>query len=154
MKYDWDFGDGTTASGKVIVHAWTTPGARTLKLTVTGNGTDTGGTSTVNIAMNVTPVKFKAMIVPGAAHLDLGTGVWGTDVSVSNPGSDTLTITPNFVPYVDGARTPGRLPDRLRPGLSFQLAPGASWSQVDIVSSERRQQQRHAHLRPRSADRS
>src|SRR5206468_3077551 len=79
-KYDWDFGDGTTASGRVVVHAWSAPGARTLKLTVTGNGTDTGGSSSVNIAMNVTPVTFKAMIVPGAAHLDLGARIWGTDV--------------------------------------------------------------------------
>jgi PKD repeat protein len=133
-KYDWDFGDGTTANGKVVVHAWSTPGARTLKLTVTGNGTDTGGSRSVNIAMNVTPVKFKAMIVPGAAHLDLGASVWGTDVSVSNPGADTVTITPNFVAYADGGGDNLDISQlTYDPSLSFQLAPGASWSKVDVV---------------------
>jgi PKD repeat protein len=133
-KYDWDFGDGTTSSGKSVVHAWATPGAQTLKLTVTGNGTDTGGSRSVNIAMNVTPVKFKAMIVPGAAHLDLGASIWGTDVSVSNPGTDTLTISPAFVAYADG--TPNSLDISqiaYDPSLTFQLAAGASWSQVDVV---------------------
>ena len=43
-RYDWDFGDGTTApnGGSVVGHVYATPGARTVTLTVT----DADGTST------------------------------------------------------------------------------------------------------------
>jgi PKD repeat protein len=134
ISWTWDFGDGTQGTGQSVNKAWSGPGSRTVTLTVTGNGTDTAGSSHATIAFNVTPVKFKAVIVPGAAHLDLGASVWGTDVSVTNPGSDTLTITPNFVPYLDGTPDTFDLSQiRYDSSLSFQLAAGASWSQVDIV---------------------
>jgi PKD repeat protein len=133
-SWTWDFGDGTQGTGKSVTKAWSGPASRSVTLTVTGNGTDTSGSRNATITFNVTPVKFKAVIVPGAAHLDLGASVWGTDVSVSNPGADILTITPNFVAYTDGAPDSldvSQIPYDTR--LSFQLAPGASWSQVDVV---------------------
>jgi PKD repeat protein len=41
VSYSWDFGDGTTGSGQVVSHAYTTPGVHTVRLTAT----DTAGVS-------------------------------------------------------------------------------------------------------------
>jgi hypothetical protein len=133
-SYLWDFGDGTAAVGKSVTKAWGTVGLRTVILAVTGDGTNTSGTSGTSISFNVVPPKFKAIIVPGVAHLDLGASVWATDVSVTNPGSVALTVTPNFLPYLDG--TPDTLDLSQIPydsRYSFQLPPGGLWSQVDVV---------------------
>ena len=37
VKYEWEFGDGTTGNGKIVTHAFSTPGTYTVKLTVTDN---------------------------------------------------------------------------------------------------------------------
>ena len=37
VKYEWEFGDGTTGEGKVVTHAFSTPGTYTVKLMVTDN---------------------------------------------------------------------------------------------------------------------
>jgi chitodextrinase len=34
LSYRWDFGDGTTASGQQVTHAWASAGSYTLKLTL------------------------------------------------------------------------------------------------------------------------
>jgi PKD repeat protein len=35
LEYRWDFGDGTFATGSIVEHAFTTPGAKPVQLTVT-----------------------------------------------------------------------------------------------------------------------
>lgn len=37
VSYAWDFGDGTVGSGRLASHVYTTPGVRTVSLTVTDN---------------------------------------------------------------------------------------------------------------------
>lgn len=46
ITYDWDFGDGGTATGSLVTHTYATAGERTVTLTVT----DSGGNSTVSQA--------------------------------------------------------------------------------------------------------
>ena len=41
--WDWDFGDGTTDSGEVVTHSWSTAGAKTVTLVITD---DNGSVST------------------------------------------------------------------------------------------------------------
>ncbi len=45
VSYAWDFGDGTTGSGALVNHVYTTPGIRTVSLTVTDSksGLQTSG---------------------------------------------------------------------------------------------------------------
>ena len=44
-SYAWDFGDGTTGSGQVVSHSWTSVGGYTVTLTVTDNAGLTASTS-------------------------------------------------------------------------------------------------------------
>ncbi|MCY3017895.1 MAG: alpha-galactosidase [Planctomycetota bacterium] len=52
-NYSWDLGDGTTASGPAVEHAYKTPGTYAVKLTVKDQQ---GGTDTTSATIAVTPV--------------------------------------------------------------------------------------------------
>ena len=49
LEYKWEFGDGTTATGKVVEHSYDVAGTYTSKLTVTGPG----GTDTMSVPITV-----------------------------------------------------------------------------------------------------
>lgn len=44
-SYSWNFGDGTTASGRIVTKTYSLPGTYTVKLTVKDNNGATGSTS-------------------------------------------------------------------------------------------------------------
>ncbi len=48
--YDWDFGDGATASGQTVSHQDASPGTYTVSLTVTDDDGATSMTTTVATA--------------------------------------------------------------------------------------------------------
>jgi PKD repeat protein len=55
VKYDWDFGDGGTATTRIPTHTFATEGTYTVKLTITTQG---GCTQTATLVVRVgTPVK-------------------------------------------------------------------------------------------------
>ncbi len=133
--YVWDFGD-ETKSGKSATKTYSTAGARTVRLSVTGDGTNTSGTASVDIAVAVTPPTFRAAIVPGAAHLDDGTTTWGTDVSITNGGTASMSIGLAFVPLVADSVAPPTLDlTQLSYGTPIALSPGASYSVSDVVAA-------------------
>lgn len=49
LSYSWSFGDGSSASGRVVKHAFSKDGSYTVKLTVTGGGGSDSTTMFVNI---------------------------------------------------------------------------------------------------------
>jgi len=51
-SYEWDFGDGATATGQTATHAYGSNGNYTVNLTVTGDG---GGTDSVERTVTATP---------------------------------------------------------------------------------------------------
>lgn len=57
-SYEWDFGDGTTASGLEVQHAYLTPGQQTVRLTVTDDSGAPNKTvsETVSVLANHAPV--------------------------------------------------------------------------------------------------
>lgn len=55
-KYTWNFGDGTTASGPQVNHAWTHPGNYELILHVLDNTGNATGTDSMLIHVNAPPV--------------------------------------------------------------------------------------------------
>jgi PKD repeat protein len=128
----WDFGD-ETKPGKSVSKTFSTAGAHTARLTVTGDGTNTVGTANVDIAMTITPPSFRAVIVPGVAHLDDGSTTWGTDVSITNGGSAAMNISLAFVPFSDSG-APSLDLTQLIYGPPIALSPGASHSVNDVVA--------------------
>jgi PKD repeat protein len=133
-SYAWDFGD-ETKNGKSVTRTYSAAGARTVRLTVAGDGTNTAGTAFVDIAMAVTPASFRAAIVPGAAHLDDGTTTWGTDVSITNGGPASMNIGLAFLPLLADSLAPPSLDlTQLNYGTPIALSPGQSFSISDVVA--------------------
>jgi parallel beta-helix repeat protein len=62
-KYIWDFGDGTTGSGKTTTHVYTSSGDYTIKLTVTDNDGNTGTTTTYANVDKATVKKVKISLL-------------------------------------------------------------------------------------------
>ncbi len=92
VSYTWDFGDGTTATGKVVTHAYADNGVYTVTLTVKDNDGATD-TDTVTATINNVPPTADA----GGPY----SGYVGEEItfsgSASDPGTaDTLTYTWDF----------------------------------------------------------
>jgi len=89
--YDWNFGDGSTASGVSVSHTYAQDGAYTVTLTVTdAHGIINTGSSTATIS-NVTPV------VSAIAGATLNPGdTFTASGSFTDPGADTWTATVNY----------------------------------------------------------
>jgi len=60
VKYEWDFGDGSKAEGKVVTHAYSKPGEYVVTLTVTDDGGARNSTSiVVAVSEAFDPTKWK-----------------------------------------------------------------------------------------------
>ena len=115
--YTWNFGDGSPPQhAQQVIHSFSGTGSKTVTLTVQGDGVNRVGTATSVILFNITPPSFQAMLVPSAEHsavLADPNGVlkfWATDVSIANPGSVPVTISPAFLSFT------------ATQGLTFDLA--------------------------------
>ncbi len=134
-SYAWDFGDGSSATGASVTKSYGSAGSRTVHLTVTGDGVTTAGTNGVDIAMAITPPTFRAVIVPGAAHLDDGTTTWSTDVSITNGGTAFMNVSLAFVPFVADSVAPPSLDlTQLPYDTPVALGPSGSRSIKDVVA--------------------
>jgi PKD repeat protein len=133
-SWAWDFGDGSQATGQTATHAFRAAGSPSVTLTVTGDGTNNQGTNSATIRFTVTPPSFQALMIPGAGSILDPSGDWATDLSVTNPGTQPMTITLLFVPFSNDIPSDlSTLPfDSLN---SVPLAKGQSWSGVDVVGS-------------------
>jgi PKD repeat protein len=83
-KYEWNFGDGTTASGAAVVHSYAQAGNYTVTLTITGNY---GGTATTTQTIQIAA----APSVPPTA---------------TPTATPTVTPTPTSIPAAAATPTP------------------------------------------------
>ena len=68
-SYEWDFGDGTTASGATVTHAYSNEGTYAVKLTVTDND-GLSDTDTDTVEVNVVTVLL------GTIKIDITSSTW------------------------------------------------------------------------------
>jgi DNA/RNA endonuclease G (NUC1) len=95
VSYDWDFGDGTTATGVMVTHAYAQDGVYNARVTVTDNDGLTGGALFAVIVTNVAPV---VGAVPGG-NVNVGSA-YTVAGSFADPGADAWTAT---VDWGDGS---------------------------------------------------
>ncbi|HKD17393.1 MAG TPA: PKD domain-containing protein, partial [Thermoanaerobaculia bacterium] len=86
--YLWDFGGGVTSTDQSVTHTFATAGSATVTLTVTGDGTNTQGTSSIVVHFTVND--------PYTLYLDGGrfavTTAWTTAAPGSGPSSGQGTM--------------------------------------------------------------
>jgi len=96
VSYQWDFGDGTTASGVTVQHSYSQPGTYTVTLTVTDNHGLTASTSEQVTVTSIAPSSVLTRILPDTAEPGATIQVTIT-ASVSSFGMEiTETIPENF----------------------------------------------------------
>lgn len=132
-SYSWTFGDGATATGNPVTHVYAAAGVRSVGLTVTGNGTQTVGSASSSKSITLSAPAFQALMVPGAAHLDLGDDIWATDISVTNPATTPMTLDLAFIQFLDGAPDGLDISQLTYSRVDPPLAPGGTWSKTDVV---------------------
>jgi hypothetical protein len=145
----WDFGDGSPQNGKTVQYSYSSTGLKNVRLTVTGDGVNRVGTATATVPFNVIPPSFQALIVPAAEHQPVpntgGLQYSRTDVTVGNPGTQPVNISPAYLDFLATTQNCGD-PPAPRPCWSFDLStiqfdpsktvtipPKGSWTQADVV---------------------
>lgn len=88
VSYDWDFGDGVTASGVMVGHIYTSAGTYTVTLTVTDNGGLTGQDTAV---ATITDVPVDVVTITKATY-DNGKTKLEVEATSSEGGVAVLTV--------------------------------------------------------------
>ena len=111
VSYDWDFGDGTTASGVNASHTYEEHGNFVVKLTVTDNLGNTGQVSWAISVKTTGPFTDPTQVVPGKIEMEFydhgGEGFAYHDGSHQNQGGafrvdESVDIVANTDEGVDG----------------------------------------------------
>ena len=118
----WDFGDGNTAAGGVVAHAFSSPGTYLAVLTVTGGEETSQAVKTFEVtgpelALDTVLLPW---VVQGQAALDQK-----SELFVHNPAAKAVDVTLRFF------KRP--VPDDPAPEFTFNLAPGATAYYPDVL---------------------
>ncbi|HEX4965881.1 MAG TPA: PKD domain-containing protein [Thermoanaerobaculia bacterium] len=123
--YSWDFGDGSTGSGKQVSHAWAQPGTYAATLTTT-KGASTASKARSFVVSPAPAPKTKTALLPLVAQ-SRGPLVQSNDLYLYNPGTVPLDVTLEF-------RKRGT-PDVNPPQATMTLQPGSTLFAPDMLSS-------------------
>lgn len=121
----WDFGDGSTGTGKSATHAWSQPDTYTVTLTVQGE--DSSSTATKTYIVSGDPVaQVRNLVVPWISQSDADKALpQSSDLVIHNPGEAPLKVKVTF-------RKRG-LPEVDPPTVELTIAPKATHHEADIV---------------------
>jgi len=98
----WSFGDGATASGSAVSHAYAAAGTFSWALTATFAGATCTRSGTVTVSS--TPAQAHTYTVPAVTHAPGAAGaVFRSDVAVVNRGEAAANLTLTFVPSAGNA---------------------------------------------------
>jgi len=114
-SYAWDFGDGTTGTGSIVTHTWTSARVYSVKLTVTNDTNSTNfAIGTVTVGAGVGP-SAQFLMLPNPASVNTTVSLDGSPstgaianylwaitspsavVTRSGSSSPTTTFTPNAI---------------------------------------------------------
>jgi len=88
VSYEWDFGDGMTASGEVVTHAYSFAGKYTVTLTITDDGGATNSTSKFITVLPPTP----AVSVSTDKYEYAAGDVMLINITIKNPTSEWKSV--------------------------------------------------------------
>jgi len=95
-SYEWEFGDGRTASDRTVTHTYRTPGWFIAKLTVTDElGADASTTKIITASAPSPPAPQQGAATPPRAPLSRSRCGIRTATIVGTKGSDVLVGTPS-----------------------------------------------------------
>jgi len=123
--YSWDFGDGSTASGRAVSHAWAKAGPYTVRLTV-ANAQTSANQSTSFVITGETRVAVSPVVLPWVAQ-SRGVLTQSSDLYIHNPGSAPIDVTLEF-------RKRGT-PDVNPPRATRTIQPGQTLFAADVLGS-------------------
>lgn len=142
-SYAWDFGDGTTGSGQTTSHTYATAGSKTIGLTVTDNGGQTGST-TRNVTVTAPPTttfvsdQFSRTVTNGFGSAPTG-GAWTFTGAAANlsvgSGIGNIRLPAGYGQQVNLASVSAPQSDLL---LSFGLEKAATGGGVQVSAYGRR----------------
>ena len=150
VTYAWDFGDGTTGTGRTVTHAYSSASTYTVTLTVTdAYGRFTSAVQAVTVGAGATPtanftfsptgprigdsVFFNASASTAPAGRSIasydwtfGDGTTGSGVTVSHVFNVQLSFNVTLTVTDDRVHDPDRGRDLQRSGGRHQLLPGGA----------------------------
>ena len=88
VSYDWDFGDGATASGVVVTHAYSVAGNYTVTLIITDDSGATNSTSRLITVLPPTP----AVSVSTDKYEYTAGDVMLINITITNPGNEWQNV--------------------------------------------------------------
>jgi len=126
-SYSWDFGDGNSGSGELAQHAYTTPGVKTVTLTVsTAQGTS--GSTSRSFTVATPPPPVAAFTVSPASPTGGSPAVF--NATTSTPGTGT-SITQYAWDFGDGGTA-----TTVAPVVSHTYPMGAAGYPVTLVITD------------------
>ncbi|HTG32445.1 MAG TPA: PKD domain-containing protein [Thermoanaerobaculia bacterium] len=126
--YQWDFGDGSTGTGRTVTHTWAAPNSYSVTLTTIKSPSTTASTKSRTFVVSGTPPPpppvAKSVVLPWIAQTR-GALVQSSDLYVHNPGVGAMNVQLEF-------RKRG-LPESNPPRVSKTIAPGATLYVADVL---------------------
>jgi len=128
--YQWDFGDGATASSRTASHAWTQPGTFQVGLTVSNGETTAASSKTFVVAAagpgpGPGPAATRTLLLPWIVTAKKP--AQASDLAIHNPGALPVELTLEL-------RRRGT-PEDNPPRVTRTVAPGATLFAADALKS-------------------